>query len=111
MNNRSELQTEYFDLIRILNKTNLMKNQKTEINFLIKVSAANKRYLAATTNGEKYLSFGDLDTDFQLRVDANLKYQNFGLYIKKSISNITNESELKSAIRLAISRLFAVELF
>ncbi len=107
MENRSELQDEYFEFIKTLNKTNRKKDQKTEIAFLIKTDSLNNRYLTATTNEEKYLRFGTINLNFQLRVDDDFRYQDFGEYIKISISGVKNESDLNSTIRLAISRLFA----
>ncbi len=108
MNNRSELQTEYFELIRALNKTNLKKDQKTEIKFLIKTDNSNRRYLAATTNNEKYLRIGNIDNHFILKIDNGFEFQDFGEYLKKSISHVENEKNLYLAIRFAINRLFAV---
>ena len=107
MANRSELQDEYFEFIKTLNKTNRKKDQKTEIAFLIKTDSLNNRYLTATTNEEKYLSLGTINLNFQLRVDDDFRYQDFAEYIKISISGVKNESDLNSTIRLAISRLCA----
>ena len=49
MDRTSELKIEFFELIRLLNQSNLKTNQKTEISFFIEL-AKNKSVLYATTN-------------------------------------------------------------
>ena len=46
---QTQLKVEFFELIRLLNKSNLRANQKTEISFFIE-RKKNKMVLFATTN-------------------------------------------------------------
>ena len=64
--------------------------------------------IAATTNNEKYLRIGHIDNRFQLIVDIDLEFQEFGKYMQNAIIHAKNENDLTLAIRFAINRLFAV---
>ncbi len=49
MDQNTQLKTEFFELIRLCNKSNLKLNQKTTISFFIETNA-NKLILCATAN-------------------------------------------------------------
>ncbi len=49
MDQNTQLKIEFFELCRLLNRSNVHANQKTEISFLIETSG-NKSILYATTN-------------------------------------------------------------
>jgi hypothetical protein len=108
MTNRSELQTEYHELINKLNSTNRKENQKTEAVFSILQLVKNKRNLVVTVNSEKYLSLGKILFSAHLLIDENFEHQAFAEYIKIEIKDAKNDAEIISTIRLAINRLFSV---
>ena len=60
MNNRQDIIFEYQTLIRKLNLSNRLKNQKTEIKFFELNLADGAHVLAVTTNNESYLTIGTL---------------------------------------------------
>ncbi len=54
MDETAQFKIEFFELVRILNQSNLYKNQKTEISFFIENLAA-KRFLYAEINKNQKL--------------------------------------------------------
>ena len=59
MKNRSEIISEYHDLVKKLNTANKFKNQKTELTFF-KKTIDQKIHLCVTVNLEKFLTLGIL---------------------------------------------------
>jgi hypothetical protein len=105
MNNRDELQTEYFDLIRTLNKTNRKANQQTELSFSIRCSGE-LRQLMCTTNKESYLRIANHKYSKTWSVDTDFKYQQIAKYILRS--NDLDQDDINLAIINCLRRIFAI---
>lgn len=108
MNNQDEVKCEYYKLLKTLNRTNKLKDEKTELSFSVKLLKDQTCYLMATTNNEKFLNFGRIDKYFRLHIDPYLDFQKFAEYIQQPISKVSNFDEINSAVRLVIHRLFSV---
>jgi hypothetical protein len=108
MNNKDEIKNEYHKLLKTLNRTNKLKDEKTELSFSVKLLKDETNYLMATTNNEKFLNFGKIDKRFRLHIDPHLEFQKFAKYIQQPISEISSFDEINSAVRLVIHRLFSV---
>jgi hypothetical protein len=108
MQNRTELQSEYLQLINKLNSSNRKKNQQSELTFIIKNNTDSTQSLMTTVNNEKFLLVGQILDKFYLSIHPDFEYQNLAKYIKESILNSTNNIEAYSTIRLAIHRLFSI---
>lgn len=76
MQNRTELQGEYLQLINKLNTANRKKNQKTELTFIIKSNTDNSNSLMVTVNNEKFLHIGQVENHYDLKVYPDFEYQN-----------------------------------
>ena len=108
MENRSELQNEYHDLIKTLNSTNRKSDEKTNLIFSTQELTKAQRNLACTVNFEKYLSFGQIQYNAHLLIDEQFMYPAFAEYIKISIKDAKTDEEIILAVRFAINRLFSV---
>ena len=108
MNNRSEVLKEYYQFIQKLNTTNRTRNEKTELHFYIYVPPKGKHQLRATVNFEYFLTLGELVSGSRLKIDANFEFRYFAEFLESEIKKTKDLEDINLAIRLIISRLFAV---
>jgi hypothetical protein len=108
MNNRSEVLKEYYQLIQKLNTTNRTRNEKTEIHFYIYITTKGKHHLRATANFEHFLTVGELVSGSRLKIDPDFEFRYFVEFLEDEIRKSKGLEDINSAIRLIISRLFAV---
>lgn len=104
MNTRSEVLKEYYQFIQKLNT----RNQKTELQFYIHKSSKGKNQLRATANFEKFLTLGELVSNSRLKIDADFEFRYFAEFLECEIKKSKDLEDINLAIRLIISRLFAV---
>lgn len=107
MQNRTELQGEYLQLINKLNVSNRMKNQSTTISFVIRTDRSKTQRLVCTVNNEYYLCLAYTTLSRSWVVDGDFEFQNLAKYI---LRNVKIEPEnLNLAIINSLRRLFTVE--
>jgi hypothetical protein len=109
MNNRSEVVKEYYQLIQKLNTTNRTRNEKTELHFYIYELSTGKYKLRVTVNFEHFLTIGELVSGSRLKIDVDFEFRYLADYLSNELQNSQQTiDDTNSAIRLIISRLFAV---
>ena len=108
MNNRSELQTEYFDLIKTLNKTNRKTDQKTDLSFFKQQDHDKTWFLACTVNEEFYLRIANRILNKNWINEPAFPFQDLAIYILKN--NDLNAVDINLTIKYSLRRIFASEL-
>ncbi len=105
MNNRDELQTEYFELIRALNKTNRTTNLRTNLSFFRKTDFDEQLFLACTVNNEFYLRITNKSKNQSWILEPAFAYQELAKYILKNTD--MDSEDINSAIINSLRRIFA----
>ncbi len=101
-----ELKKEYLKLIQVLNSTNRTRNQKTEIKYSVKSHAGQRDKLFASSNAEKFLFIGFINTNFKVYIDPELEFQDLISYFQIYIYNSMDENDMNLRIKTAVSDLF-----
>lgn len=107
MQNRTELQSEYLQLINKLNMSNRKKNQQTELSFLIRTGSNKSKYLICTVNHENFLCLANMKSNNRWIVDADFEYQNLAEYILNNAD--LDQNNINLTIKSCLKRLFTVE--
>ncbi len=102
-----ELKKEYLKFIQVLNSTNRIRNQKTEIRYSVKSHPGERDKLFVSSNAEKFLFIGYINSNFKVYVDPDLEFQNLISYFQVYIYNSIDENEINLRIKIAVSDLFS----
>ncbi len=108
MNIRDELQTEYFELIRALNKTNRQLDQQTELSFFKRQDSDKTWFLACTVNNEFYLRVANRILSKNWLIGPAFPFQELAKYIMKN--NDLSAADINLTIKYSLRRIFASEL-
>lgn len=107
MQNRTELQCEYLQLINKLNSSNRKKNQQTEISFVIRTDFSKTQHLLCTVNNENYLCLAFTNMNQTWVIDENFEFQNLAKYILKNFNS--DHDNINLTIINSLRKLFSIE--
>lgn len=106
MDQNTQLKREYFELYRLLNRSNLHKNQKTEISFFIETEG-NQLTLYTTTNKSYKIRL-------VLKTNTN-KWQSCGfsglVYLEIKICELFNLTDLEKLKTMNLTKLIKSFIF
>lgn len=106
MDQKSQLKSEFFELSRILNRSNLKTNQKTEISFFIEKTKYNS-ILYAKTNDISKLRLAIKDEKSPWRA---CKYSKQYL-LENTIAHLLNESQIDLIEGIVLTKLIKSFIF
>ena len=110
MDQNTQLKREYFELCRILNRSNLHKNQKTEISFFIEIDRIKLVLFASTNKTSKVKLISQNEDSIWLPCGftrLNTLEENLSEWANYNKFENLNHRELTSAIKsLIFQKLF-----